>query len=433
MKCAIYCRVSVDEDARPDLNFITTQESACRSYIEAQRERGWVVAGVYNDSGFSGRDLDRPEMQRLLRDIRSGRVDIVVSYKLDRVSRSLKDFYSFWEILDSAGIMYVSATQSIDTSSPAGSLMLNVLMSFAQYERELTVERTAARMLARARAGRWNGGYVPYGYDYDPHAQVLTPNTKEAPVVRAIFEWAVESDSLGLICKRLKEQGHRTRLRTISTATGDPRQVGGKPFRVDVVKLLIRNPIYKGLIACQGEVFEGRHEPLVSAELWNEANAAIISRPSEKCAVGTAPRDDHIHLLKGLLRCGDCGSTMTPYPSGKKARDGQPYLFYVCTSVIRNQTGSPCRVRRLPARRLEQAVVQLAQQHRRRPAGGQGGAAARLQRRRQEIGIDAKPPYRVSPPVRATGRHSAPLARLLCARRPVAEICGCRNQAAGPS
>ena len=240
MRCAVYCRVSVDEDARPDLNSITTQESVCHSYIEAQRERGWVVTGVYNDSGFSGRDLDRPEMQRLLRDIRSGYVDIVVSYKLDRISRSLKDFYSFWEILDSAGIMYASATQSIDTSSPAGGLMLNVLMSFAQYERELTIERTAARMLARARAGRWNGGYVPYGYDYDPAAQVLTPKAVEAPVVKAIFEWAVETGSLSQVCRRLKEQGHRTRLRTISASSERSRQVGGRPFRVDAVKLLIR-------------------------------------------------------------------------------------------------------------------------------------------------------------------------------------------------
>lgn len=175
MRCAILTRVSTEEQTRPDYNSLQTQEEICRAYVDVQRENGWTVTRVYHDPGFSGKDLKRPGIQSLMADVASGLIDVVLAYKLDRVSRSLQDFYKFWSVLQANGVSFVSATQAFDTTTPAGVLMLNVLLSFGQYERELTVERTATKMRARAEKGLWNGGFVPLGYAYDKATQLLSP------------------------------------------------------------------------------------------------------------------------------------------------------------------------------------------------------------------------------------------------------------------
>jgi len=356
MRCAIYTRVSTDEQAQPEYNSLQLQAELCQHYIEVQREQGWVVAGVYEDSGFSGKDLKRPALQRLLRDVRRGEIQVVVAYKLDRISRSLRDFYEFWGVLQTVGAIFVSATQSFDTSAPAGNLMLNVLLSFAQFERETTAERTAAKMRARAQKGMWHGGYVPYGYEYDLPKQMLLPELTEALIIRRIFEDFLRLKSVGEVCEGLNREGLRTRSRLIGKESGSPRTVGGTPFRPDTIKSLIQNPIYVGMIRCQGESFPGRHEPLIPVEIFRQANALLADR---RCSSSRPSYDQHVHLLKSLIRCADCGSTMTPYPSGKVGKDGERYLYYVCTAVIRNQRGCLCQVRRLPVRRFERAVVQV--------------------------------------------------------------------------
>jgi DNA invertase Pin-like site-specific DNA recombinase len=358
MRCAIYTRVSTDEQAQPEYNSLQLQAELCQHYIEVQREQGWVVAGVYEDSGFSGKDLKRPALQRLLRDVHRGEIQVVVAYKLDRISRSLRDFYEFWGVLQAVGAIFVSATQSFDTSAPAGNLMLNVLLSFAQFERETTAERTATKMRARAQKGMWNGGYIPYGYEYDPSKQMLLAHEEEARIVRFIFEDFVNLGSVGEICGKLNQEGLRTRSRVIGKESGNPRTVGGGPFRPDTVKSLLQNPIYVGMIRCQGETHQGKHDPLVPVEIFEQAKTLLAERQISPFST-TSSQDAHVHLLKGSIRCADCGSTMTPYPSGKCGKDGERYLYYVCTAVIRNQRGCPCQVRRLPVRRFERAVVQI--------------------------------------------------------------------------
>lgn len=355
MRCAIYTRVSTDEQAQPNYNSLQLQAELCEHYLEVHREQGWVVAGLYEDAGYSGKDLNRPALQRLLRDVRRGDVQVVVAYKLDRVSRSLRDFYEFWGVLQAAEAIFVSATQSFDTSAPAGNLMLNVLLSFAQFERETTAERTAAKMRARAQKGLWNGGYVPYGYAYDRSQQLLLPDGDEAPIVARVFREFVRLGSAWRVCEELNREGLRTRSRVIGRA-GNPRQVGNTPFRPDTIRSLLQNPIYIGLIRCQGETFPGRHEPLIPPALFEQANALLADRQSSP---RRSSQDQHVHLLKGLVRCGDCGSTMTPYPSGKIGKEGERYLYYVCTAVLRDQRGCPCQVRRLPVRRLERAIAVL--------------------------------------------------------------------------
>jgi len=183
MRCAIYTRVSTDEQARSDYSSLDRQRELCASYVDLHREDDWKVTEVYEDGGYSGKDMHRPALQRLLHDFTNGKVDAVVTYKIDRVSRSLKDFYDFWELLQEHKVTFASATQQFDTSTSAGMLMLNILLSFAQYERELTRERTLSKMAGRAERGLWNGGMVPIGCDYCAEAKALTANEREAEIV----------------------------------------------------------------------------------------------------------------------------------------------------------------------------------------------------------------------------------------------------------
>lgn len=175
MRCAIYTRVSTEEQTQPPYSSLQTQQEICEHYIEVQREKSWQMADVYEDAGYSGKDLDRPAMQRLLYHVTQGKLDVVIAYKLDRISRSLKDFYDLWEVLKQHGVTFVSATQNFDTWDSAGNLMLNILLSFAQYERELTMERTATKMKARAQKGKWNGGWVPQNETSPQLKRTLAP------------------------------------------------------------------------------------------------------------------------------------------------------------------------------------------------------------------------------------------------------------------
>jgi site-specific DNA recombinase len=356
MRCAIYTRVSTDEQAESEYSSLDTQREICEHYVQVQREKGWQVVEVYEDAGFSGKDLERPAIHRLLADARQGKLDVVVTYKLDRISRSLRDFYGFWEVLKQHGVTFVSATQNFDTSDSAGNLMLNILLSFAQYERELTMERTATKMKARAQKGKWNGGWVPLGYDYVAGDQLLVPNPEERKVVETVFDLVIAHRSLSKVRRELSALGHRTKVRTIAAPDGQQRQVGGNRFSYDAIKSVVENPVYKGLVRHQDQLYPGEHEPLITEKVWAEANAALGRYKPRRKMVGRTPKDDHIHLLKGLLKCGDCGSTMTPYPAGKKGPEGQPYLYYTCTQVIERGKECKCRVRSLPARRFEQAV-----------------------------------------------------------------------------
>lgn len=355
VKAAIYTRISNEEKARSESNSLGTQKEICEHYIQVQREKGWQFSALYEDPGFSGKDMHRPGMQKLMGDIRAGKVDIVVVYKIDRISRSLRDFYQFWEILKNHNVAFVSATQSFDTSNSTGMLMLNMLLSFAQFERELAVERTSARMASRAEKGRWNGGWFPMGYDYDKEKKILMINPADAQTIKKIFEMIVEGYKLSEVKNKLNELGYRTKSRAVVRRGGEAKSVGAQRFDEDHVANIIHNPVYKGFVRYKDKIFPGVHKAIVGEKLWVKANKALDSR-SVKIVVH---KDDHVHLLKGLIKCGDCGLSMTPFPAGKKDKKGEPYLYYSCTANHPDGKDSKCTIRAIPARPLEQTLKKV--------------------------------------------------------------------------
>ena len=238
MRCAIYTRVSTDEQARSDYSSLDRQRELCASYVDLHGEDDWKVTEVYEDGGYSGKDMNRPALQRLLRDFTNGKVDAVVTYKIDRVSRSLKDFYDFWELLQEHKVTFASATQQFDTSTSAGMLMLNILLSFAQYERELTRERTLSKMAGRAERGLWNGGMVPIGFDYCAEGKALTANEREAEIVQFAFERFIETKSPSLVANEANSRGYRTKKRQVVARDGATKEIGGNRFDEDTVNEL---------------------------------------------------------------------------------------------------------------------------------------------------------------------------------------------------
>ena len=409
MRCAIYTRVSTDEQARSEYSSLDRQREICASYIDIQKEKDWRLSGVYEDGGYSGKDLHRPGIQELVQDIKDDKIDVMVTYKIDRISRSLKDFYDFWEVLKAHNVTFVSATQHFDTSDSTGMLMLNILLSFAQFERELTRERTLSKMAGRAQRGLWNGGNIPIGFDYSRDLQLLRPAEDEAKVVRFIFSRLIETHSPSTVANEANALGFRSKRRLVTRRTGSQVEVGGKRLDEDSIKAIVRNPLYKGFIRYDGALFPGTHECIIEPETWEEANKAI---GNGREGAELRYKDDHIHLLKGLVRCGPCGLAMTPYPSGKKSSNGTPYLYYTCTSVVQDGTHSACPVRALPAREFEGLIRQVLAEL--------GNSPAILQACVQAANRDAT--TSVDSIREARSRHQEEIARLTTGIRRIIEI-----------
>ena len=355
MRVAITTRVSVDDQARGDYSSLKSQKDICEHYVSIHAEEGWVVTHYFEDAGYSGKDMDRPGIQQLLSEVRSGNIDIVIAYKIDRISRYLPDFYEFWRILEEHGVNFVSATQQFDTSTPMGMLMLNMLLSFAQFERETIAERTHDKLAARAKRGKWNGGWVPLGYAYDKQTKILQPHSEETDLLTDIYKLTVRLKNATKVANALNEAGKRTRQRVLVRPNGTQRVVGEKRFREDRIKAIIGNAIYKGIIVHDGKEYPSEHPALVSAELWAKANDALKTGDCQPIKI--QERDKHVHLLKGILKCGNCGTALTPYPSGKKDAAGNPYLYYACTHVTKDGSDSDCPVRSIPARPFDDLII----------------------------------------------------------------------------
>src|SRR5437762_8742075 len=252
-RCAIYTRKSSEEGLEQEFNSLEAQREACEAYIRSQRHEGWVLAKTrYDDGGFSGGNVERPGLQRLLADIGAGHVDIVVVYKVDRLTRSLADFARLVEIFDMQGVSFVSVTQQFNTTSSMGRLTLNVLLSFAQFEREVTGERIRDKIAASKQKGMWMGGNVPLGYEASERTLVINP--AEAETVRHIFALYRE---LGCV-RRVKQEADRLGLSTKCTKTGNGTERGAKPFSRGHLYTLLSNPIYTGQIAHKGELHPGQ-------------------------------------------------------------------------------------------------------------------------------------------------------------------------------
>jgi DNA invertase Pin-like site-specific DNA recombinase len=355
---AIYTRVSTDNQIGGRFDSCESQAAICREHIEKHADEGWYEVASYKDAAYSGGTMDRPGMKALKRQIEAGEVKVVLIFKLERILRSTDEWVPFRAFLQKHQCRLESATEDLSESTPSGRLKNNLLMSVAEYERLNTAEKTRAKMLQQAKRGLWNGGYVPYGYAYDKNTQALQPHPEEAAVVRKVFEQAATLVSLTDIANGLNAAGLRTKERLMQRRDGSTETIGGRVFRSDGLRLLIRNPIYRGAVKFGGQEYAAKHPPLVSAEIWDKANAATAETKPHP-GYSFQERDAQVHLLKGLAFCGSCGRALVPNDSGKKSVRGIKYRYYTCSLVMRETAAAPCPVGRLSADALEQAVIAL--------------------------------------------------------------------------
>ena len=342
IRCAVYTRKSTEEGLEQEFNSLDAQREAGSAYILSQRHEGWIeVPERYDDGGYSGGNMERPGLKRLLADVASGKVDTIVVYKVDRLTRALTDFARIVEVLDARGASFVSVTQSLNSTTSMGRLTLNVLLSFAQFEREVTGERIRDKIAASKRKGMFMGGLAPIGYDVQNRKLVI--NDAEAATVRHIFTRYAELGSVRNVVEELRAGGYRTRLRKVAD-----RMVGGIPFESGTVCHLLSSPVYVGKVAHKGEVHEGEHQPIIEDDLW----ARVQQRTADNRVGNRRTRNSHCtSLLAGVLRDGH-DRRMTSSHAVKK---GKRYRYYV-THAAELRPGAP-DAWRMPAADVESAVV----------------------------------------------------------------------------
>jgi site-specific DNA recombinase len=325
VRCAIYTRKSSEEGLEQEFNSLQAQREACEAFINSQRHEGWVsLPAAYDDGGFSGATMERPALQRLLADIIAERVNTIVVYKIDRLTRSLADFAKIVEILDARGASFVSVTQQFNTTTSMGRLTLNILLSFAQFEREVIGERIRDKIAASKRKGMWMGGVPPLGYRAEDRKLVVIDS--EAEIVRAMFRRYVELGSVRLLKEELEARG----IKSKAWATASGRIIGGKPFSRGALYLILRNRTYLGAIVHNGQSHPGEHTPIIDELLWDAAQTRLASNTAER---NSATRIRQPSLLTGMLF--DCsGNSMTPTHAVKK---GRRYRYYVSRPLITNQ------------------------------------------------------------------------------------------------
>ncbi|WP_426747387.1 recombinase family protein [Myxococcus faecalis] len=339
-RCAVYTRKSTAAGLEMEFNSLDAQRESCVSYV--QRQPGWVLVDEsYDDGGFTGANMERPAFQRLLQDVDARRVDVVVVYKVDRLSRSLLDFAKVMERFNAAGASFVSVTQNFSTADAMGRLTLNMLMSFAEFEREMISERTRDKVAAARRKGKWTGGRAPLGYEV--REKRLVVNEYEAVVVREAFELYLQHQQASAVARLLNEKGRTTkRYEAQSGATRAAR----KWTTQDVLRLL-RSPLYAGFVPYGDETHPGEHSPIVDRATFHRVQDML-----EGPGIQYHGRNPD-YVLRGLLRCGLCGEAMTPGSTRKGERE---YRYYRC--VTRDKRGKEgCRAAPLPAAALEDFVV----------------------------------------------------------------------------
>lgn len=345
-RCAIYTRKSSEEGLRQEFNSLDAQREAGEAYVASQRSNGWqCVATRYDDGGFSGGNVDRPGLQNLLADITADQIDIVVVYKIDRLSRSLADFMQMIAVFEKHNAAFVSVTQAFDTSSSMGRLTLNILLSFAQFEREIIGERIRDKIAASRQRGKWTGGTPVLGYDVDRSgaSPTLVVNPVEAARVVEIFELYVERRSLLAVVAELNRRDWRNKA--WSTRDGRPR--GGLPFDKCRLHDLLTNVIYVGKTRHRDAIFPGEHEAIVSQEVFDRVQALLRRN-------GTSPARNRVTaLLAGLLRCKACGKAMSHSFTTHKNRR---YAYFLCNT--RGKRGrAACLTRPIRAAEIERAVI----------------------------------------------------------------------------
>ena len=353
IRCAIYTRKSTEDGLDQEFNSLDAQRESGEAYVASQKQEGWVcLPTMYDDGGFSGGNIERPGLQRLLTDIADGMIDCVVVYKVDRLSRSLMDFARVMQTFEKHKVSFVSVTQQFNTTHSMGRLTLHILLSFAQFEREIIGERIRDKLAAQRRKGKWAGGIPVLGYDVDrsnPSPKLIV-NVKEAAQVRKIFDWYLELGSLLPVVQRLSEKGMNNK----SWTTQRDVSRGGRPLDKNSLYCLLTNPIYIGQVVHNGERFAGEHPPIVEDAIFLQVQSTL--RHNGRTG-GKEIRNKYGALLRGLLHCQSCQRAMTHTFTKRKER---LYRYYTCTKAI-SSGYDLCPQPTLPAAEIEAAVIEQIQ------------------------------------------------------------------------
>ena len=338
-RCAIYTRKSVDEGLEQEFNSLDAQREAGEAFVLSQKANGWIcMPEHYDDGGFSSGNMNRPALRKLLNDCEAGLIDIIIVYKLDRLSRSICDFADLTKKFDEWGVQFVSVTQEINTATSAGRMMLNILITFAQYEREIITERVRDKMSASRKKGKWVGGVVPMGYRVENKHLVVEP--AEAEVIRKIFQRYVEIQSPKLIAMELNEQGIRTKQ--------------GKKWNSPHVLRILSSHTYVGEVKFHDAVCKGEQDAIITPEVWNRTKTI---RENASPYPDYAKRQETIAPLRNLLRCGHCGGAMIPTYTLKRGRR----YYYYCCSQDKKRAVSECPVREITSGDIEDLVKKQVQ------------------------------------------------------------------------
>ena len=350
VRCAIYTRKSSEEGLEQDFNSLHAQREACAAYILSQASEGWsLLSEEYDDGGLSGGTLERPALQRLLADIEAGKIDIVVVYKVDRLTRSLLDFSKLVETMDKAEVSFVSSTQSFNSTTSMGRLTLNMLLSFAQFEREVTAERIRDKIAASKAKGMWMGGIPPLGYE--PNERSLRIVEEHAEIVRKLFRRYLERGNVRLLVERLASEGARVPIRTLRSG----RRIGGGKFSRGQIYAILSNPTYLGKIRHKDSIFDGTHPAIIGRDLWDEVQAQLADNSQGAQRTTSAASTS---VLAGRVFDEDGQPLVATHACKGKVR----YRYYVSRSLQHQTTASPHAIR-LPAEQLERTVAaELAKQ-----------------------------------------------------------------------
>jgi DNA invertase Pin-like site-specific DNA recombinase len=352
IRCAIYTRKSSEEGLEQDFNSLDAQREACSAYVLSQASEGWkLLPDFYDDGGLSGGSLERPALQRLLADVKQGRIDIIVVYKVDRLTRSLLDFARLVEAFDAAEVSFVSVTQSFNTTTSMGRLTLNMLLSFAQFEREVTAERIRDKIAASKAKGMWMGGTPPLGYE--PDERSLSIVEEHAAIVRDIFARYRRLGNVRLVAEELA----RERIRTPRRQTANGKSYGGCAFTRGKLYHLLKNPIYAGDIAHKGKTYPGNHPAIITREEWD----AVQQQLTENVRGTRTAREASAAMLAGKL-FDHTGEALIPVHTSKPcARGGtatrRRYRYYVSRNAHHDAASSSCDTMRIPAREIERVVA----------------------------------------------------------------------------
>jgi Site-specific recombinases, DNA invertase Pin homologs len=348
LRCAIYTRKSHEEGLEQEFNSLDAQRESAEHYVESQRMRGWnALPDRYDDGGFSGGNMERPGLRRLLADIEAGKIDVIVVYKVDRLSRSLLDFMKMIDLFNEKGVSFVSVTQHFSTTDPTGRMFLGILITFAQYEREVIAERIRDKVAAAKRRGKYCGGVPILGYDADSENKKLQINPEEARTVQYIFRRFIQIGSVKRLGQELNEQGYRTKAWT--TKKGKVRK--GSEWNTAHIYRLLNNRLYIGEIVHKDRSYPGEHEGIVDRTTWDKVQAILADNKPVKVSMAMTKM---VAPLKGVIRCGYCGCAMGPTYTRK---NGRHYTYYICEKDSK-RTVSRCPLKRIPSGDIERTVVE---------------------------------------------------------------------------